>query len=148
MAPARPRPPAGGNRMSVRLRVTEWVDETRWRWVLEDSAGAFLADHPVQLDPTSREYRGWCDLRPYIDFYTPTVPPAAQLRTLGQWVGTAVFGGLRPALQEVGGGAAQAVAVEIPPEADALLARPFELACLADGTRFDGAGLRFVYARA
>ena len=36
------------------LTLTDYLDATRWRWVLSDSRGAFLADHVVRLDPTTR----------------------------------------------------------------------------------------------
>ena len=50
----------------LRLTLTDYLDTTRWRWVLSDSRGTFLADHTVQLDPTSREYGGLLDLRAYL----------------------------------------------------------------------------------
>src|SRR5215210_532319 len=83
---------------SLRLELTDYLDETRWRWVLLDERGAFVADHPVRLDPTSRAYRGFVDLQTYLDFYEPVKPPAQQLAELGDWIGSQVFGPLREAL--------------------------------------------------
>jgi len=31
----------------LRLTITDYLDPTRWRWVLNDGAGHFLADHTV-----------------------------------------------------------------------------------------------------
>ena len=129
----------------LHLTLTDYLDPTRWRWVLSDDAGRFLADHDVRLDPASREYRGFCDLRAYLDYYAPIETVAAQLAALGAWVGEQVFGGLRDALRRTCRLPATSVQVTLPAPANALLLRPFELACFADGTRFDRAGVRFIY---
>ena len=131
--------------MGMRLKVTDWVDATRWRWLLEEADGRFLADHTVRLDPASREYRGFCELGDYLDYHEPVVTPEAQLRALGRWIGEQVFGGLRAALRRRGRMPAEAVCVLIPRAAHELLERPFESACFEDGKRFGEAGLRFVY---
>ncbi len=129
----------------LRLTLTDYLDATRWRWVLSDSRGRFLADHPVHLDPTSRAYAGWLDLRAYLDYHQPIVTPAMQLAELGQWIGAHVFGGLRAVLWQRRATPAVAVQVQVPAPAQELLGRPLELACFADGTPFTTAGVRFVY---
>ena len=129
----------------LHLTLTDYLDPTRWRWVLSDDAGRFLADHDVRLDPASREYRGFCDLRAYLDYYAPIQTVETQLAELGAWVGEQVFGGLRDALRRTCRLPATSVQVTLPAPANALLLRPFELACFADGTRFDRAGVRFIY---
>ncbi|HOU12188.1 MAG TPA: CHAT domain-containing protein [Anaerolineae bacterium] len=131
--------------MSLHLTLTDYLDPTRWRWVLSDAAGRFLADHDVHLDPASREYQGFCDLRDYVDYYAPIQDVEARLASLGAWVGERVFGGLRDALRRACHPPATPVQVTLPAQANALLLRPFELACFADGTRFDRAGVRFIY---
>ncbi len=131
--------------MPLRLTLTDYQGPTRWRWVLSDDAGRFLADHEIRLDPTSREYRGFCDLRDYVDYYAPIQDVEARLASLGAWVGEQVFGPLRDKLRRACRPPATPVLVTIPKEAEVLLLRPFELACFADGTRFDRAGVRFVY---
>lgn len=131
--------------MPLHLTLTDYLDPTRWRWVLSDDAGRFLADHNVRLDPTGREYRGFCDLRAYLDYYAPIQTVEAQLAALGAWVGERVFGNLRDALRRACRPPATPVQVTLPAQANALLLRPFELACFADGTRFDRAGVRFIY---
>ncbi len=78
----------------LRLTLTDYLDATRWRWVLSDSRGNFLADHVVQLDPTTREYSGFRDLSTYLDYHKPIYPPEKQLADLGTWIGEKVFGGL------------------------------------------------------
>ncbi len=79
----------------LRLTVTDYIDTARWRWVLSDARGRFLADHAVRLEPQSREYAGLRDLRSYLDYNAPISSPAAQLAELGAWVGEKIFGGLR-----------------------------------------------------
>jgi hypothetical protein len=129
----------------LRLTITDYLDATRWRWVLNDGAGRFLADHTVHLDPTTPEYRGFLDLNDYLDYHKPIHPPKQQLAELGSWVGEKVFDGLRQALWNNRELPAVAVQVVIPPAAQDLLSRPFELARFADGTGFREAGIRFVY---
>ncbi|MCE7985852.1 MAG: CHAT domain-containing protein, partial [Caldilinea sp. CFX5] len=130
----------------LHLQVTDYLDPTRWRWVLSDERGHFLADHTVRLDPTSRDYGGFLDLSQYLDYHTPIVPPAQQLTALGVWIGEQVFGGLRIALWQRRALPALTVQVNVPAAAHELLLRPFELACFADSKSFRAAGVRFVYA--
>src|SRR5271157_796206 len=130
----------------LRLTLTDYLDRTRWRWVLSDGSGRFVADHDVRLDRTSREYKGFVDLSSYLDYYTPIHPPEKQLEELGAWVGEKVFGGLRDAFWKNRALPAAPVHVVVPPAAQELLFRPFELACFANGKSFREAGLRFVYA--
>lgn len=130
---------------TLHLTLTDYLDATRWRWVLNDSRGSFLADHDVQLDPTSREYGGFLDLSKYLDYHQPINPPEAQLAELGAWIGDQVFGGLRDALWQNRAAPAVAVQVVVPQAAKDLLLRPFELARFADGKSFREAGVRFVY---
>jgi hypothetical protein len=129
----------------LRLTLTDYLDITRWRWVLSDNRDRFLADHSVHLNPTSREYAGWLDLRTYLDYHQPIATPAAQLADLGRWIGEQVFGGLCTALWRRRASPAVAVQVHVPEIAQELLGRPFELARFADGTPFIEAGVRFVY---
>ncbi|HWQ14173.1 MAG TPA: hypothetical protein VNL77_15345 [Roseiflexaceae bacterium] len=131
--------------LPLRLAATEYLDPTRWRWVLSDQRGRFLADHTVRLDPASREYGGFCNLHAYLDFHEPITPPAAQLAALGAWIGTQVFGGLLAALQQQRGAPAVPIQLVVPAQAQELLTRPLELARFADGRRFSEAGIRFVY---
>src|SRR5208337_4246615 len=129
----------------LRLTLTDYLDATRWRWVLSDSRGTFLADHVVHLDPTTREYLGFVDLSQYLDYYQPIHPPEKQLADLGTWIGERVFGGLREALWKKRALPAVAVQVVVPQAAQELLFRPFELARFANGRSFGEAGVRFVY---
>ena len=103
---------------TLRLTLTDYLDAARWRWVLSASRGSFLADHDVRLDPTSREYAGFLDLRAYLDYHQPITPPEAQLADLGAWIGEQVFGGLREALWQHRSLPAVAVQVALPPEAE------------------------------
>ena len=130
----------------LHVTLTDYLDATRWRWVLSDSRGTFLADHIVQLDPTTREYKGFLDLSSCLDYYQPIYVPEQQLADLGTWIGERVFGGLREALWKKRALAAVAVQVVVPEAAQELLFRPFELARFANGKSFREAGVRFVYA--
>lgn len=129
----------------LRLQLTDYEGPTRWRWVLSDSKGHFLADHDVRLDPADPKYRGFLDLADYLDYYREAYPPEAQLADLGAWIGEKVFGQLQPALRAHCASPAVAVHVAVPQVAQDLLFRPFELARFADGQTFWQAGLRFVY---
>ena len=112
---------------TLRLTLTDYLDPTRWRWVLSDSRGRFLADHDVQLEPASREYGGFVDLRKYLDYLQPIHPPEAQLVELGAWIGDRVFGGLRNALWQNRASPAVAVQVVVPQAVKDLLCQRQEL---------------------
>lgn len=129
----------------LRLQLTDYEGPTRWRWVLYDARGHFLADHEVRLDPADPKYRGFLDLSKYLDYYREAYPPEKQLADLGAWIGEQVFGGLRGALWQRRALPAVAVQVVVPESAQELLLCPFELACFADGKSFRAAGVRFVY---
>jgi len=129
----------------LHLQLTDYEGPTRWRWVLSDSKGHFLADHTVHLVTADPKYRGFLDLSKYLDYFREAYPVEAQLADLGDWIGEQVFGQLQPALRAHCAAPAVAVQVTVPKEAQDLLFRPFELACFADGQTFWQAGLRFVY---
>ena len=128
----------------LQLTITDYRDEAHWRWVLADDKGNFIADHEVALDANVPEYRGFKDLPGYLDYYAPTKPEEQLLRELGEWMGVQVFGGLADALRERMGYPVTVVKVSVPPEAQTLLLRPFELAHL-DGQPLVERGVRFVY---
>src|SRR5687768_1297389 len=109
----------------LRLTLSDYVDTSRWRWILSDDRGRFVADHTVRLDPASDEYRGFLDLSAYLDYYQRIRAPEAQLATLGAWVGEQVFGGLRDALWQRRATPARAVQVSVPLAAQTLFLRPF-----------------------
>src|SRR5262245_36284410 len=109
---------------TLRLTITDYLDATRWRWVLSDGADRFLADHTVQLDPTTREYRGFVDLNAYLEYHKPIHPLEKQLDEIGLWVGEKVFGGLRQALWDRRTLPAIAIPVVVPMAAHQLLFRP------------------------
>ncbi len=135
----------------LHLAITDYQDETRWRWVLtEGPHGRFLADHQAQLDPDAREYRGLLDLGAALDHYTPAYPPGEQLKDLGAWIGEQVFGGLRRALKDAAASGPRPVRLEVPEPARALLHRPFDLARLdgREGPTLGTLGLTLVYCPA
>lgn len=129
---------------SLRLTLTDYLDTTRWRWVLSDANGSFIADHTVRLNPATREHQGFLDLAAYLDFFQQAYPPERQLADLGAWIGEQVFGGLRAALWQRRALPAQPVLVSVPGNALELLFRPYELACFDNGQTFREAGIRFI----
>jgi hypothetical protein len=129
----------------LRLTLTDYLDPTRWRWLLSDAKGGFLADHNVHLDSSSREYQGFRNLAGYLDYYRAAYPPERQLADLGDWIGAQVFGGLRDKLWQHRAKPARPVLVSVPREAQDLLFLPFELARFATGDTLRTAGIRLVY---
>ena len=129
----------------LQLSLTDYQDETRWRWVLSDGEGQFLADHEVSLDRQEPLYQGFADLYTYVKTYTlPTYPMQQVLEDVGEWMGQQVFGGLLETLSDEMTYPATVVQVRVPKEAQTLLFCPFELAYL-DGEPFAQCGIRFVY---
>ena len=53
----------------LRLEVREFRDLTRWRWILTDALGAFVADHEVRLDPGRWQYQAFADLPGYLRWH-------------------------------------------------------------------------------
>jgi hypothetical protein len=121
---------------SVGLELSEFRDEGRWAWRLYDASGGFIAHHDVDLPDGDPLLGGFRSLTDYI---TRNADPArayeseAELLTqLGGWIGERVFGEIAGRLAEQADSAPTTVKVQLPPEATALLSRPFELAHVAD----------------
>ena len=55
--------------MTLRLEISEFMDANHWRWRLTDAAGAFLADHAVELDPAEPKYQALFDLPAYLGLF-------------------------------------------------------------------------------
>jgi len=112
------------------LQALDWKDLNHWRWRLEDAHGKFLADHSVALDPAHTFYDAFLDLRDYLARYaSPDHRTADETRLLGEigaWLGEQVLGQVGPAILKYG--TPVTVRVLLPPEAEALLQRPLELA--------------------
>lgn len=106
----------------LRLEARDFADLTRWRWVLTDASGAFVADHEVRLDPGHWQYEAFADLLGYLRWH---VAPDRRhedesriVAEVGAWIGSQVLGPVagtlarkRPAtvrvvVPEGGGGAA------------------------------------------
>ena len=115
------------------LEVTEFTDLARWRWVLMDAAGAFIADHQVRLDAKSWQYEAFTDLLGYLSWHaTPDTRAADEARILGElgeWIGSEVFGPIAAVLRAR---RPVTVTVAVPGDARVLAFRPLELAH-ADG---------------
>jgi hypothetical protein len=112
------------------LEALDWKDAEHWRWVLEDAHGKFLADHLVAFDPTDAFYEAFLDLEHYLERHAaPDRKISDQKRLLGEigaWLGEQVLGKIGPAILQYG--TPVTVRVLLPPEAEALLQRPLELA--------------------
>ena len=113
----------------LRLEVREFLDLTRWRWVLTDSSGRFLAEHEVRLDASAAEYEAFGDLRGYLRWHCapdqPAVDEARIVGEVGAWIGSALLGPVAAAIARL---RPVTVRVVVPPEAAELLYRPLELA--------------------
>ncbi|MBU0510579.1 MAG: CHAT domain-containing protein, partial [Chloroflexi bacterium] len=127
------------------LDLTDYHSNTQWRWVLTDANGRFLADHEVNLDPRESVYRGFVDLPGYLKYYTPARSESLLLNELGRWMGEQVFGGIAGKLLAYEQKPARVVGVRVPPEAQDLLFRPYELAHI-EGTPLAARGFRFIYS--
>jgi hypothetical protein len=117
----------------LRLEAVEFVDLTRWQWVLTDDSGVLLAGHEVRLDASSWQFAAFADLAGYLSWQAA---PDRQVRDedrivagLGEWIGAAVFGPVVAAMVQ---DRPVTVRVAVPAGAEELLARPLELAH-ADG---------------
>lgn len=81
---------------ALRLEIAEFTDAHRWRWVLNDAQGAFLADHVVELHPDDPKHQTLFDLPSYLWHYAaPDKRNADERRLLeevGAWFGGTVLG--------------------------------------------------------
>ena len=84
------------------LEATEFVDPSRWRWVLTGPGGAFIADHDVRLDQQCWQYGAFYDLQGYLRTYVAPDRRIAQetdiVAQVGDWIGTYVLGPIGQAL--------------------------------------------------
>jgi CHAT domain/NB-ARC domain len=112
----------------LRLEVREFKDLTRWRWMLTDGAGRFVADHEVELDAGCWQYEAFTDLLGYLSWHVaPDSRADGEARAVaevGAWIGESVLGPVAPALVAA---RPATVRVVVPEEARALLFRPLEL---------------------
>ena len=115
----------------LRLEVRDFEGPLRWRWLLTDEAtGEPLADHQVDLDAASDDYRAFTDLYRYLRWNAVpdrrTASEAEIVARVGAWAGRAVLG------ESVGAAVAAAapvtVRVVVPERTGFLLGWPLELA--------------------
>jgi CHAT domain len=113
----------------LRLEAREFVGPTRWRWVLSDARGVFLADQQVDLDPQSPEFKAMTRLqfrvRWQADPQRPLASEAEFLDRVGRWMGQQVLGEVGEALVERSPATALVV---VPTGAEVLVHWPLELA--------------------
>jgi len=131
--------------MPFQLILTlEYRTDTDWRWVLYDTAGRFLEDHEVTLDSSVDVYKSFEDLPDRLHYYEGTRLAEDVLKELGAWMGAEVFGKVGEKLLAYEQTPACIVQVRVPPAAQNLLFRPFELAYL-DGKPLVERGFRLIY---
>ena len=116
----------------LRLEVAEFADIDRWRWVLQERGGAFVADHTVALDRDDPRHAALLDLPGYLHRYAaPDTRKADERRLIGEvgaWVGERVLGpGIMGKLL-ARAKPAVVVRVRVPPAAERLLSLPLEVA--------------------
>ncbi|WP_179118191.1 CHAT domain-containing protein [Saccharothrix sp. ALI-22-I] len=126
----------------LRLEVLGYAGPTTWRWRLTD-AGAFVADHPVELDPAEWQFEAFTDLHRYLRWHAAPdrrlAHEAELVSQVGDWITARVLGPVAPALAA----ARRPVRVEVPAPASALAYRPWELARV-DGRPLSGHRVGFV----
>jgi tetratricopeptide (TPR) repeat protein len=131
-----------GVRVALTLRPVDIEGPGRWRWLLLDDAGNPMADHEVHLDVSSAEYRAFCDLYGYVErnrvLDDRVGSETAIVDRVGRWIGERVFG--TPIGHELTG----TVRVEVPAEAEFLVARPLEIAHV-DGVPLARRGVTLVF---
>jgi len=133
---------------ALRLEVADFVSPDRWRWVLKEPGGAFLADHPVALDQANPKYPALIDLPLYLHRNsTPVTRQADERRLLhevGAWIAESVLG--RSIAEKLRARAKPSVIVRVllPPQADRLLTLPLEIARLGNDA-LSAAGVSFVF---
>ena len=78
------------------LEVVDYKDPQRWRWVLKDASGDYLADQEVNLDLQDPNTTAILDLQDHLDRHsTPGDRMAEQKRLideLSRWIGSKVSG--------------------------------------------------------
>jgi len=113
------------------LRAAKVAGPHRWRWLLVDeSSGAPLADHRVELDPESTEVEAFDDLYRFLrrraDPDRRVASEAELLGRVGAWIGSVALG------ERIGRAIVRAapvtVRVQVPAGAEFLAFRPWELA--------------------
>ena len=131
--------------MPFKLVLTlDYNTDTNWRWVLRDTTGRFLADQEVLLDTDDAAYESFEDLPGQLQYQESVRPAEEVMAELGAWMGTHVFGAVGEKLLAYEQSPACVVQVRVPPEAQNLLFRPFELAHL-NGKPLAERGFRFIY---
>ena len=113
---------------TLRLEAVEFVDLTRWRWVLADDSGAFVVDHEVRLDASSWQFEAFADLMGYLSWNVAPDRQAEEetriVSAVGEWIRSEVLGPIAAALVQA---RPATVRVTVPERAEKLLARPLEL---------------------
>jgi CHAT domain len=112
----------------LRLEIRDFADANRWRWVLTNARGQFLADHDVRLDRASWQREAFSDLHGYLRWHVApdrwVEQEAMVVARVGDWIGEHVFGRVGPALVKQ---RPATVRVVVPREAAQLMFAPLEL---------------------
>ena len=96
------RPNELGGMAELILEVRDFEDSARWRWVLTEPDGAFVADHQVRLDRDGWQFEAFDDLHAYLRWRVPPdrrVEQEAEIvAEMGEWIGAEVLGAIGPEL--------------------------------------------------
>jgi hypothetical protein len=91
----------------LHLEVYDFVDADHWRWRLSSSAGAYLADHKVVLNPKDSQYGALFDLPSYLNYHAAPDKRDDDERYLmdevGAWMGEHVLGAVGDRIIAQGG---------------------------------------------
>ncbi|MGH3826296.1 MAG: hypothetical protein ACRDQX_03855 [Pseudonocardiaceae bacterium] len=117
--------------MGLVLRAVEVAGPHRWRWLLvDDSSGAPLADHQVELDPDSAAVEAFVELYRFLRWRADpdrrVASEAELLNRIGSWIGSVALG--ERIGQAIVCAAPVTVRVQAPEGAEFLTFRPWELA--------------------
>ena len=113
------------------LEARDFKDPQKWRWVLKDSQGKFLADQEVRLDSRDPNYSAFIDLEGFLRANSsPDRWLEDQMRLMeqvGSWIGKEALGSVGERISKFS--TPVTVLVKVPPEASGLLYRPRDIRC-------------------
>jgi hypothetical protein len=70
----------------LHLEARDYAGPARWRWVLTDAAGNFLADHEVRLAPNDWQFEAFTDLTGYLSWHVSPDRRREDEARIGVWL--------------------------------------------------------------
>jgi hypothetical protein len=115
----------------LRLEAREYADPARWRWVLTDPGGSFLADHEVRLDRGCWQFEAFTSLVGYLRWHVSPdrriAHEAEIVAQVGAWIGEQVLGPVGTAMAAARPATVRVVVPTDPPGAAQLMYLPLGL---------------------